>query len=145
VLTRDGEDFTTGGARYFDAAGDNKEKRIFVRIRLEGLDLPVLAAIDTGAPWSVLSSEMSNELGLFDKEGEETSVITYQGRVAGKLVRTRVTLLAEEALGDSLDVSMTLLASQDWNGYPILGYGGLIEHIRIGLDGPGNLFYFGGA
>lgn len=143
MLQRGAEDFTSGGAKYFDSMSGVRDKRIFVPVKVENLAFTLLAAVDTGAPWSVLGEELTEDLQLMDREGEEAAVMTHQGRIRGKLVRAQITLLSQEALGDSLDMDITLLASRDWVSYPILGYGGLIEHIRLGLDGPANLFYFG--
>jgi hypothetical protein len=37
----------------------------------------------------------------------------------------------------------TFFVSADWHGGTFLGYSGLLDRLRIGLDCPRNLFYFG--
>jgi hypothetical protein len=50
-------------------------------------------------------------------------------------------IVADE--GDSLELEATFFVSPDWQGGTFLGYSGLIDRLRIGLDCPRNLFYFG--
>src|SRR5262245_30582398 len=142
MLRRGASDFTTGVTRYRDTAPGSKNPRIFVPIKLHGIPNTMLAAIDTGSPFSILSKEISEALVLVDLEGLPTKRISFRSEARGQLVRTNVTVLATE--GKSLDLELPVLASRDWEeAFPILGYGGFIEHLQTGIDGPQNYFYFG--
>jgi hypothetical protein len=59
-------------------------------------ETPILAQLDTGAAWSVLDTEIAEELGLFDELGEDTKLSTRAGTMEGVLVHTPVTLVADE-------------------------------------------------
>jgi len=52
-----------------------------------------------------------------------------------------MSLVADE--GRSLEVDATFFISQSWRGGTFLGYTGLLDRLRIALDSPANLFYFG--
>lgn len=103
--------------------------------------MEMLAQLDTGAAWSLLSKETADELGLFEAAGEDVAMWVQGSRIKGKLVRADLELLADE--GASLSVEATVLISQEWNDGNFIGYRGLLEHIRIGLDPAENRFYFG--
>jgi hypothetical protein len=142
-----GESFTTGRARFDDNLADKPEEtaKVYVKIRLDCPDGPLVvpAQLDTGAAWSMLESEIAEAMGLFDEPGEEIPISTRLGRVSGRLVRTHLTLLADQ--GRSLLVESTVFVSPDWVGPNFLGYSGLLDRVRIALD-PGlgrNYFYFG--
>jgi len=63
------------------------------------------------------------------------------GHLDGQLIRLPVTLIADE--GESLDLEATFFVSEQWRGGTFLGYTGLLDRLRIALDSPANLFYFG--
>lgn len=100
-----------------------------------------MAQVDTGAAYSILEAELAEVLGLLDLEGQRTQVSTRLGMLSGKLVRIPLTLMADE--GSSLDLDATFFLSRDWRGATFLGYTGLLDRLRIALDAPANLFYFG--
>jgi len=102
----------------------------------------VLAQLDTGAAWSVLNAEIAQALGLVDGDGEELKLKTRLGDFDGRLEEATLTIVAED--GESLDVNARVFVSQDWPGQTCLGYMGLLERIRFGLDPQENDFYFGG-
>jgi hypothetical protein len=52
-----------------------------------------------------------------------------------------MTLLADE--GRELEVDATVFACPHWPGPNFLGYGGLLERIRLALDPHRRHFYFG--
>jgi hypothetical protein len=141
-----GDHFATGRARFEDrdSAASEPTAKIFVRVGLPGLEGPILAELDTGAPWSLLNQEVAEELGLFenDEDDDKTSVITASGKVTGRLKKVALSVLAEE--GDSLEIEASVLVSEEWSGPSFLGYSGLLEWIRFGLDPQANQFYFGG-
>ena len=145
MLELDGEPFTTGRATYLDdAKGAVDEARVFVRVKLEQVGV-LLFALDTGSPWCVLDPEVAEAIGAFEIGGEPQTLLAWGNKVAGKLVRLPLTLLAEQ--GDSLDVSEVLFfVSRDTApGRRVLGYSTFLSHIRIGLDPGRNAFHFGPA
>lgn len=101
----------------------------------------LFAAIDTGAPWSILDAEVAETLSLLNGDGDpETTVTTWRGYVRGHLKRIGLRLHADE--GNSLDLEATVLIVPHWRG-TFLGYGGLLQHIRFAVDATHNFFYFG--
>jgi predicted aspartyl protease len=137
--------FANGRAQYFDHAPDAVAEgtaKIFVRIEAPGLDAALHAQLDTGAAWSVLNAEIAEALGLLPGSGEEIKLTTRLGPFNGRLEEATLTILAEE--GQSLEVNARVFVSADWNHQTFLGYMGLLERIRFGLDPQANQFYFGG-
>jgi len=148
LLKLDGADFTIGRAKFFDdpPGGGEPTAKVFIRIVLEGQDTPIFAQLDTGSPWSILAREHAEELGLLgNADGMEKNLSTREGMKAGRLVKVSLTIPADEDEGQSLDIpEATVFVSEDWPvGRSFIGYGGLIELIRIGLDPQENYFYFG--
>ena len=89
----------------------------------------------------MLEPAISEALGLFDREGKTTRISTRLGTLSGRLIRIPLILAADE--GISLDVEGTFFVSREWRGITFLGYVGLLDRLRIALDSPSNLFYFG--
>ena len=139
-----GASFAIGRAKYLDQGADASEgtAKIFVRIEPLGFGGTVLAQLDTGAAWSVLNAEIAQALGLVGGDGEELKLKTRLGDFDGRLEEATLTIVAED--GESLDVDARVFVSQDWPGQTFLGYMGLLERIRFGLDPQKNDFYFGG-
>lgn len=139
-----GPSFTTGSASFFDRDQSSSEStaKIFVSVEPNGLGAQVLAQLDTGAAWSILNTEIAQELALLGRGGEEVSLHTRQGTVTGRLERLPLTILAE--VGESLEVDATVFVSPDWLGPNFLGYAGLLERIRFALDPQARVFHFGG-
>ena len=138
-----GVPFTTGRAAYLDHGANAPEgsAKIFVRIEASGFDGLVLAQLDTGAAWSVLNAEIAEALGLLDGDGEPIELKTRFGAFNGRLEEATIRVLAEE--GESLEVNARVFVSHDWSHQTFLGYMGLLERIRFGLDPQVNDFYFG--
>lgn len=144
MLKLNGQDFTTGSAKFLDDDLEDREPspKIFVRVRFPSLERkPALAQLDTGAAWSVLQRDIAEELGLFGGVGELARLQTAAGIMRGRLERVPLVLIADE--GDSLNLQATFFVSLQWHGGTFLGYSGLLDRLRIGLDCPRNLFYFG--
>jgi len=139
-----GAPFAPGRARYFDHDTDPREGtgKIFVRIIPQGIDAPILAQLDTGAAWSVLNAEIAEELGLLNGDGEPTRLSTRRGSISGRLESATFRIVAEE--GRSLEVEAIVFVSPEWTEQTFLGYAGLLERIRFGVDPQANDFYFGG-
>jgi len=144
MLVLGGERFTSGRSKFLDNHPRFQEPtaKIFVKIAFPGLDDgAVLAQLDTGAAYSMLEPAISEALGLFDREGKTTRISTRLGTLSGRLIRIPLILAADE--GISLDVEGTFFVSREWRGITFLGYVGLLDRLRIALDSPSNLFYFG--
>jgi hypothetical protein len=143
MLVLNGDSFTCGQSRFFDQHPRFLEPtaKIFVNIEIPGLTKRFLAQIDTGAAYSVLEVQIAEELGLFGWEGHPARISTRIGTLNGRLVRSPLTLVADE--GASLTVDGTVFVSREWRGATFLGYVGFLDRIRIALDSPANLFYFG--
>jgi len=144
VLTLEDRPFTTGRCRYTDADGRSVgSAKICIKVVPGEWESPVLAVLDTGADWSVVNTEIAEDLGLFGIEGESIVLSTRFGTIAGSLVPAPMTLIADE--GDSLRIDATVFISPDWprKAGTFLGYSGLLERIRFAVDPQRNDFFFG--
>lgn len=143
MLTLLGEPFASGWSRFVDQHPRFAEPtaKIFVKVEFAGVDRAWMAQIDTGAAYSVLEVEVATALGLMNLGGQRVRVSTRLGTLSGELLRVPLTLIADEGL--SLDLEATFFISRDWRGGTFLGYTGLLDRLRIALDSPANLFYFG--
>lgn len=138
LFTASGSTFATGKALFYD--GPEETAKVFVRVAFSGLPGEFTAQLDTVAPWSVLSPDAAEALGL-SFEGKVRTLSTRRGRFHGVLQRVPLTLLADE--GTSIDIEATFFLSRDWQDGVFLGYGGMLEFIRFALDPPRNVVYFG--
>ncbi|HEX4961180.1 MAG TPA: aspartyl protease family protein [Thermoanaerobaculia bacterium] len=143
MLILDGQRFTSGRSRFLDQHPRFREPtaKVFVKVAFPGIKDTVMAQVDTGAAYSTLEPDVAEALGLFDLAGQRTRISTRLGTIAGQLIRIPLTLVADE--GTSLDLDATFFVSPDWKGTTFLGYVGLLDRLRIALDSPTNLFYFG--
>ena len=143
MLTLGGQVFAAGRSRFFDKdlGAEEGTAKIYVKIRPEGLDSPVLAQLDTGSPWSILSSEIADVLGLLGSSGTSTRLRTRLGTKDGHLERVQLVLPADE--GQSLRIEATVFICPDWVEGNFIGYTGFVDAIRTALDPQNNLFYFG--
>jgi hypothetical protein len=145
MLTLGGDSFTTGRARFADQSPGSIEPtaKVFVKVEFPGFETTWLAQLDTGAAYSTLETELAEALDLLDRNGRQTILNTRLGRVTGRLEHVQLTLVADE--GSSLEIEAMFFVSRDWQGKTFLGYTGLLDHLRVALDAPANLFYFGDA
>jgi hypothetical protein len=145
MLKLEGEDFTSGRARFLDRLPVDPEPtaKIFIKLRAGKLAATLLAQLDTASPWSILEAETAREIGLLDQNGEPKTLRAQGMSIRGRLVRVPVLILADE--GESLEIDATVFVSADWPGKNFVGYAGLLESIRIALDPQANHFYFGAA
>jgi hypothetical protein len=145
MLKLNGQDFTTGAAKFLDEGEEFREStpKIYVRIEFPGLESlsRTLAQLDTGAAWSVLRRDLAEALGVIDGTGEPVRMRTAAGVLQGRLERVPLILIADE--GISLTLQATFFVSRQWPGGTFLGYTGLLDKLRIALDSPANQFYFG--
>jgi predicted aspartyl protease len=147
MLQLGGNDFSSGRAAFLDSLPltQGRSARVYVRVAVPGMEETFLALLDTGAEWSVLDHEIAEQVGLADAEGQAITLLHKDGSTDGKLVRTTVTMIADE--GVALDVDATVFVPD--NAWPsrrnFIGYCGFLEKLRIGLDPQNNHVYFGSA
>jgi hypothetical protein len=143
MLILDGQSFTSGRSRFLDQHPRFVEPtaKVFVKVTFPGIRDSVMAQVDTGAAYSTLEADVAEALGLFDLRGQTTRLSTRLGTIGGQLIRLPLSLIADE--GASLDLKATFFVSRDWRGPTFLGYVGLLDRLRVALDSPANLFYFG--
>jgi hypothetical protein len=143
MLSLKGKGFTTGCARFRDQSPGAPEltAKIFIKIEFQDLDGSWLAQLDTGAAYSMLEPGVARALNVLDGDGQPVSVHTREGTIEGRLERIPLTLIADE--GRSLDLDAVFFVSREWPGKTFLGYTGFLDRLRIALDSPVNLFYFG--
>jgi hypothetical protein len=81
--------FASGRARFRDERPDASEPtaKIFVKIDFNGLDLETLAQLDTGAPYSMLETQIAEALDVLDGEGQPIAIDARQRRFEGRLER----------------------------------------------------------
>ena len=121
---------------------------VSARCRVGSLESETEALLDTGAEWSIVGGELAQVLAEeADDQHVEITMRTRLGSVPGRLHRLNVTLVADE--GEDLHIDSSLLLAPSWRGPPVLGYRGLLERIRFGLE-PGNArddqwIFFGAA
>jgi hypothetical protein len=133
-------------ARYIDyervPSAPVPEARILIRVVPSLVAGPVLAVMDTAAPWCIFVPEVGFTLRRsFEPVLRRTTLSTRLGVFHGSLYRIPLRLHADE--GDSLDVEATVFLSPDWQGPNFIGYQGLLQRIRFAVDPETNLFYFG--
>lgn len=131
-----GAPFADSWARFSEEsaqrAGD--ARKIYARVRDGGRPngLSFLAMVDTGAAWTHLHHELAEALGLFDEDGEPAKISTSRGAIDGLLVKCPIILCADH--GPELTVHATVHASKAWDGPNILGYSGLLAHLRFAFE-----------
>ncbi|HYU34899.1 MAG TPA: aspartyl protease family protein [Thermoanaerobaculia bacterium] len=136
--------FTSGRSLFADHVPGalDRTAKIFVKIGFAGLDSTVLAQLDTGAAWSVLSPDVAQQLNLPPDAGNPAVLQTWLGRRQGHLVRVPFLFLADE--GEPFPTEGTFFVTPDWpEGMTFLGYSGLLDSIRFAVDPQANDFFFG--
>ena len=137
--------FSLGRASFMDTRpGVNEASaRVYVEVAIQGMELPFLALLDTGAAWSVIDREIAEEAGLLDVEGQEQRIQHRGGTTDGKLVRATMELVSHE--GSTLRVQATVFVPDENLPPPtnFIGYCGFLERIRLGLDPQNRDIYFG--
>lgn len=122
---------------------------IAVPCRVGGVPDDHLALLDTAAQWSLLGGDLAKLVRpLVEAPGDPFSMHTRLGSIHGELVRIPITLVADK--GKDLVIDATLLLAEAWSGPPVvLGYRGLLERIRFGIDpgptGDDPWWFFGDA
>lgn len=115
--------------------------RIYMRVIPELWPSPVLAMVDTGAPWCIFEPEIGETIReRLDVIQENALLHTRLGRFQGTLGHGHLRVVAEE--GESLDIAVLMFLSPDWPGGNFVGYEGFLDRIRFAVDPQRNLFYF---
>jgi hypothetical protein len=133
-----------GNSRYVDADPEfpGLDARIVIHVAINQFPRPVLAIMDTAAPWCIFEPEVGMVLRqTFVVVQERVVLSTRLGRFGGTLYRGLITLPVD--LGEPLDIEATVFLSPEWRGPNFLGYEGLLQRIRFAVDPENNLFYFG--
>ncbi|HXU32325.1 MAG TPA: hypothetical protein VN851_17295 [Thermoanaerobaculia bacterium] len=143
TLTRKGQEFTTGSARFHDSASNHLEpgSKVFVRFRIAHLEHEFLGLLDTGATWSIVDWEIAVLAGLRPESGHRIRYSGRWGTIEGSVVTCSFLLPASE--GEPLEIQGSVFVSTDWRAGNFIGYRGLLERIRFALDPQENRFYFG--
>jgi len=134
-------DFVGGYQWYLDALPSSTDlaPRIVVTVVVEGLEITAL--VDTGANQCILGWAVAEQ--LIPAASELTiQVRALGGNVhRGMLFPVVVTLLADD--GDPVSLQIAAWSAETFNGPNLIGYGGVLERLRIALDPETNRFYFG--
>lgn len=106
---------------------------VAIRCRFPVLGNVELVLLDTAASWSLIGGELAKLLRPHSEDTEhEVTQRTRSGDMVGNLHRLDLELVADE--GESLLVHSTVLLVPEWTGPLVLGYRGLLERVRLGLD-----------
>ncbi len=143
MLLLDDEVPFSGVTTYLDDDPAQRSENAFIHIKVvvEGeVPTPLVARVDTAAPYVILNSELNRQIGL-NMTSDQIPLHTAAGRKEGSLERVPITLIAEG--GESLEVDATLFVCDDWDRGSFLGYGGLLERIRVAVDPSSRKYYFG--
>ncbi|HEX3527501.1 MAG TPA: hypothetical protein VH988_10560 [Thermoanaerobaculia bacterium] len=125
-----------------DVDAPHQPPRVVVRIQPKPLATPILAIVDTAAPWCILKPQIGNLIADdLDELPGRVRLSTRMGLIEGRLFKGWLTLLAQE--GESLDLEATFFLSAQWQGSNFLGYEGALERVRFAVDPRENQFYFG--
>ena len=144
MLTLNGAPFTTSRATYrdFDPENVSRQTAIYVQVILPiHTGVSVYALVDTGAPYCIFETEITEALGLFPEDGERITLSTRKGSFRRTIQRLSIRLVAEQ--GDSLDIDASVFGTSDWGAGNFVGYGGFLERFRFAVDPRENAFYFG--
>lgn len=137
------------GANLFSlgvCARPNRQK-VSINCRIGEAIFDEMFMIDTGAQWSVLNEQTVKIIDIFDENREKsTTYNTWDGPIKGYLERYSLTFISRPEWGNDLEVEGTFLVTDEWDGPNIIGYGGMLQHMRIALQpdhrGDNNLFFF---
>jgi hypothetical protein len=128
------EDFAQGAVRYSDYDPSQPHSRIIVPVRFSSSSALTAAVVDTGSPWSILSPEEAEALGIDPQSGIERveRFLIRGGTTRGWLHRIPVSL--EATTGEGLVVDATVFIpqldqGQEWASPNFLGLGGFLERI----------------
>lgn len=144
MLRRNGALFSIGRAEFANhlpTGNADDQVRIYIRVRTPPLQEEIVAQLDTGAPWLILEPEVVNAVGLAGGGGLPVSLRTREGLMHGRLERTALILVADE--GHSVEIEATVFVCDTWPKGNFVGYAGVLERLRFGIDSVTNSFFFG--
>lgn len=115
--------------------------RIYVQVLPGILPRPVLAMVDTAAPWCIFDPAVGGVLrDHVDVLREKVLIDSRLGRYQGVLCQGRLQIIADD--GEDLDIEVLMFLSPDWPGGNFIGYEGFLDRIRFAVDPHRNRFYF---
>lgn len=105
------------------------------------LTLPILAMVDTAAPWCIFEPAISEALrDHVDVLREGIAINSRLGSFRGTLCQGRLQIVAED--GEDLNIEALMFLCPDWPGGNFIGYEGVLDRIRFAVDPHRNRFYF---
>jgi len=132
-------------SRFRDSVATNiahTSPRIFLEVFAESFPIPVLAMVDTAAPWCIFEGSITAKIrDRVDVIQENVRLHSRLGHFWGTLASGGLKLRAEE--GEDLDIQALMFLSSDWPGGNFIGYEGFLDRIRFAVDPHWNRFYFG--
>jgi hypothetical protein len=98
-------------------------------------DRQINALFDTGAAWSVVGGDLLHILLPYMSPcGSTEKLSTRLGTFVGVPHRIPLHFLADQELGQDLEIDATFLVIEDWPGPVILGFNGCLEHIVFAYE-----------
>ncbi len=142
----DGQPFAIGAVRYTVGSSDDPAAgRLVIALLVE--NVPILAAVDTGAPYVICQPDLAKQLEpyLADRLGEaqlQIRGVAYRG----KLYLLSVTFKASR--GEDFRTLATVFVPQldpwqTWELPSFVGLTGMLDRLRFAVDPDASLFYFG--
>lgn len=136
-------DFASGAITFLDEWDQNL--RIVIPVSFSGN--PVLAIVDTGAPYCVLAPDVADEIGIDrsrgyrPKSGISARIGNFDGWFWDEIP---VTLKAERGTGIEFETTV-FIPDEGWPAdRNFIGLSNFLFQIRFAVDPQENLFYFGG-
>jgi hypothetical protein len=115
--------------------------RIFLEVFAESFPIPILAMVDTAAPWCIFEESITAKIrDRVDVIQKNVRLHSRLGHFWGILASGGLTLRADE--GEDLDIQVLMFLSLDWPGGNFIGYEGFLDRIRFAVDPHRNRFYF---
>jgi hypothetical protein len=134
-------EFVCGFQWYLDSLPERAESvpRIVVSLIVE--DHEITALVDTGASQCILEWSLAEELAVA-AEDRIVQARALGGNVhVGVLFPVVISFPADEGSPVSLEVAAW--SAESFDGPSLIGYGGVLERLRIAIDPETNRFFFG--
>jgi hypothetical protein len=141
--------FVHGVTKYRDDDPSQPHSRILTPVYFDRDPQKVLAVVDTGAPWCILSPDDAAAAGIdYQVEGESGNVMIIRGSTVNGWLCFGIPVHIEAAKGRGITVPSTVFIpelepGQIWDLPNFLGLSGFLERIRFAVDPGNNMFYFG--
>jgi hypothetical protein len=98
---------------------------------------PVMALLDTGASWSLLSADFATQIGLDPEGGEllDKPIMHGNNEISGYIQHVDLLLKAAEGWGQDLRIPARFVISYQWVAPSVvLGVRGCLELLRVGVE-----------